>query len=54
MRKTHKIFLDKLRDSGVVNMYGATPYLQRKFKLEKKEAMSILKEWMDSYEIHKN
>jgi hypothetical protein len=24
-------YLDRLRDSGVTNMYGATPYLQRKF-----------------------
>ena len=24
-------FLEKLRDSGVTNMYGATPYLQKQF-----------------------
>ena len=31
-------YLDELRDSGVTNMFGAAPYLQREFDLEKREA----------------
>lgn len=44
-------FLDELRDSGVVNMYGAAPYLQREFGIHNKiDAYRILEAWMDSYE----
>lgn len=40
-------FLDELRESGVTNMFGATPYLRKAFnELDEKEAREILKEWM--------
>ena len=42
------IYLDELRDSGVTNMFGAAPYLQREFGLEKREAREILAKWMQS------
>ena len=42
------IYLDELRDSGVTNMFGAAPYLQREFDLEKREAREILAKWMQS------
>ena len=43
-------FLDELRESGVVNMYGAAPYLQKEFGIQNKiDAYRILEEWMDSY-----
>ena len=41
-------FLDDLRDSGRINMFGAAPYLQSTFELTRYEARDILKEWMDS------
>jgi hypothetical protein len=41
-------YLDELRDSGVTNMFGAAPYLQREFDLEKREAREILAKWMQS------
>jgi hypothetical protein len=44
----HEEFLDELRDSGEVNMFGAVPYLEEEFGIEKKEARAILGEWMDS------
>lgn len=40
-------YLDELRDSGVTNMYGAVPFLQRKFMLDKEEAKRLLREWME-------
>ena len=43
------IFLEELRVSGVTNMYGAGPYLQEEFGLDKKEANKILADWMQNY-----
>ncbi len=50
----HLEFLDELRDSGVTNMLGAGPYLQREFDVSKKESHAILQYWMDTFaERHK-
>ena len=43
------IYLEKLRRSGVTNMYGATPYLEEEFGLTQREARSILADWMRNY-----
>ncbi len=42
-------FLDNLKESGIANMFGATPYLEKAFDLDKKEAQKILIEWMEQY-----
>ena len=42
-------FLSKLRISGKTNMFGAAPYLQAEFNLDKKEARELLAYWMGSY-----
>lgn len=42
-------YLDDLRDSGVTNMFGAAPYLQEEFGLDKREAKAILIEWMETF-----
>ena len=39
-------FLNRLRESGETNMYGASPYLACAFDLPKREASKILMEWM--------
>lgn len=41
-------YLDELRDSGVTNMFGAAPYLQDEFGLEKADARTVLSAWMRS------
>ena len=41
-------YLDTLRDSEEVNMYGAMPYLMEEFDISKKDARSILSEWMQT------
>lgn len=41
------IFLNRLRESGQTNMFGATPYLQRKFGMDRTAASKVLTEWMD-------
>lgn len=43
------IYLEKLRRSGVTNMFCAGQYLQVEFNLSRKEARDILKDWMEHY-----
>lgn len=43
------IYLENLRRSGIVNMFGAAPYLEADFGLDKREARKILAEWMNNY-----
>lgn len=50
MTKSQKKFLDKLRESGVTNMYGAGPYLEDAFGFDRKEAAEVLKEWMATFD----
>jgi hypothetical protein len=42
-------YLDKLRESGATNMYGAAPYLQEEFGLDRKQARDVLLKWMHSF-----
>ena len=49
MTAEHKEYLDKLRDSGVTNMYFATNYLMNKFRITYEEAKAILMEWINLY-----
>ena len=43
-------FLDNLRESGVTNMFGATPYLVEAFSdLPEVEAREILRSWMRTF-----
>jgi len=42
-------FLDALRESGVVNMFGAGPYLAEEFGLKRDEATKVLAEWMRTF-----
>lgn len=42
-------YLDNIRECGVVNMFGATPYIVEAFEITTKEATQILKEWMENY-----
>jgi hypothetical protein len=45
----HWLFLEALRRSGVVNMFGAAPYLEGAFGMDSKEAIRVLAEWMRNY-----
>ena len=43
-------YLDKLRESAVTNMFGATPYLLNQFhELDKSLARKILADWMKTF-----
>jgi hypothetical protein len=41
-------YLEALRDSGITNMFGATPYIERVFDIPRKEAVKLLVEWMEN------
>jgi hypothetical protein len=41
------IYLNKLRESGETNMFGASPYLACAFSLPRREASKVLIEWME-------
>ena len=43
-------FLEDLRESGTTNMFGAGPYVQKKFRMNKHEAKDWVLKWMNSYE----
>lgn len=40
-------FLNRLRESGATNMFGATPYIEEAFDLDPWDAKKILIEWME-------
>ena len=42
-------YLDKLRESGVTNMYGAGSYLADEFGLETRNAREVLGKWMRTF-----
>lgn len=50
VEETYLLYLDKLRDSGVTNMFGAAPYIKLEFPhLTTLEARYILSHWMQTF-----
>ena len=39
-------YLNRLRESGATNMFGAAPYLEMEFDLDRREAKQVLVAWM--------
>jgi hypothetical protein len=48
-KEEYFVYLDDIRESGAINMFGAGPYLQDAFGLSRYEARDILVEWMDTF-----
>ena len=46
-REVMYAYLAQLRDYGVTNMFGAVPYLETVFKLDREEAKDVLLSWME-------
>lgn len=42
-------YLDTLRETGVTNMFGAGPYLEQAFDIDRREAKNVVLEWMKTY-----
>lgn len=48
--RTYYDYLDELRDSGLINMFGAAKFLAREFpELGYDKAVSVLHCWMERY-----
>ena len=48
------LYLDGLRESGKINMFGATPVIEDVFGVNKSIARELLAKWMATYgERHK-
>lgn len=42
-------YLDKLRESGIINMLGAGAYLERDCGLSPSDARVVLGQWIDTF-----
>jgi len=42
-------FLDGVRDSGIINMFGAAPYVQEAFLVSARDARTLHGYWMDTF-----
>jgi len=47
MQRFHN-FLRRLRAGGRSNMYGAVPYLMRRFELDRDTAFRVVCDWVDA------
>jgi hypothetical protein len=47
----HYKYLNRLRNSGVTNMWGAGRYIAKKFKVDDKEAGNILVAWIQTFDL---
>ena len=43
------VFLDLVRESGITNMYGASPYIREEFGDTRYEANRLLAKWMETF-----
>ena len=45
------MFLDALRETGITNMYGASPFIRERFPdLNRYDANRLLCRWMETFE----
>jgi len=44
------VYLDRLRESGVTNMFGAGPYVEEVFDLKRRVAGDLVIKWMTTFE----
>ena len=50
MQEKVNVYLNTLRKSGSINMFGAAPFISETFGVTKQEAQNYLKNWMESFE----
>ena len=48
MKQSVHSFLRRLRAGGRSNMYGAVPYVMRRFALDRDAAFRLICEWVDA------
>ena len=42
-------YLDDLRESGVTNMFGAGPYVEEEFGMDRRDAGVVVQYWMSTF-----
>jgi hypothetical protein len=42
-------YLNDLRDSGDTNMYGASPYVESRFGIDRNESRKLVSLWMNNF-----
>jgi hypothetical protein len=47
-------FLNELRESGEINMFGASPYIQDLYEVDSREAKRLLVLWMNNFNEEAN
>ena len=50
MQEKVNVYLDTVRESGAVNMFGAAPLISETFGVNKEEARNYLKNWMNTFD----
>jgi len=51
----HLLYLDRLRESGVTNMFGAVPYILLEYPdLSEQEAKQVLIYWMKTCAVRRS
>jgi hypothetical protein len=53
MNNEYYDYLDALRETGQINMFGAGPYLQEAYGLTKYEARDVVLMWMQTFSERK-
>jgi len=48
--ETYFEYLDRLRESGVTNMFGSVPYIQNQFDVSESQAKRIFKAWWETFD----
>lgn len=54
MEQVYFEFLNDLRESGKTNMFGASLYLEEAFDLNRREAKTVLMNWMKQFNRSSN
>ena len=49
MQEKVNVYLDAVRETGAVNMFGVAPLIAETFGVTKEEARKYLKNWMDGF-----
>ena len=42
-------YLDRLREDGTCNMFGAAPFVQLEFQISRQDAKDVLIYWMETF-----
>jgi hypothetical protein len=55
LSEEHLLYLDRLRESGVTNMFGAVPYILLQFpELSEQQAKQVLIYWMKTCAVRRS